>query len=256
MQLDLFAWYAVKNIFEIAIMKLNNIALYEFFQEKSITHLHHANTVATSISFILSGGLLSRGDVERKTLTQTAQASDDEDKEFDVWDDVFLDTADLHGYFPRQNLYGPVLFKLNVSFLLEDNVDVWITKDNPMYWNNTVSFEDRYFQSVDELRTDWDKYERQKKMITIRKPGRPVVFSALEEIILDDPRIQIYGGVHLGNEMIKALTSATASDKELQKKLKLRECRSCYCRDNYLRQVSVEQSARLFLPKEHEHFPD
>ncbi|MUK31927.1 hypothetical protein GNP44_17800 [Aliivibrio fischeri] len=237
-------------------MKLNNIALHEFFREKSISHLHHANTVATSISFILSGGLLSRGDIERSTLTQTIQASDDEDKEFNVWDDVFLDTADLHGYFPRQNLYGPVLFKLNISFLLEDNVDVWITKDNPMYWTASVPVEDRYFQSVDELRDNWDQYERQKKMITIRKPGRPVLFSSLEEITIDDPRIQIYGDTHVANEMIKALSSATENFHGLREKIKLRECGGCYCRDNYLHQVPTEQSARLFLPKEHTHFPD
>ncbi|MUK79140.1 hypothetical protein GNP84_19905 [Aliivibrio fischeri] len=237
-------------------MKLNNIALHEFFREKSITHLHHANTVATSISFILSGGLLSRGDIERRSLTQTIQASDDEDKEFNVWDDVFLDTADLHGYFPRQNLYGPVLFKLNIAFLLEDNVDVWITKDNPMYWTSSVSTEDRYFQSVDELRAKWNQYDRQKKMITIRKPGRPVLFSSLEEITIDDPRIQIYGDTHVANEMIKALSSAIQHQPELQGKIKLRECNGCYCRNNYLYQVSTEQSARLFLPKEHSHFPD
>ncbi|WP_156117131.1 hypothetical protein [Vibrio sp. ZOR0018] len=237
-------------------MKLDNIELHQFFQEKSINYLHHANTVATSISFILSGGLLSRGDIERSTLTQTVQASDGEDKEFEVWDDVFLDTADLHGYFPRQNLYGPVLFKLNISFLLEDNVDVWITKNNPMYWSATVPAEERYFQSVDELRANWDQYERQKKMITIRKPGRPVLFSSLEQITVDDPRIQIYGDTHAFNEMKNALFSATENFHGIREKIIVRECGFCFCRENYLHQVSTEQSARLFLPKEHPHFPD
>ncbi|HCM1327573.1 hypothetical protein HJ010_24285 [Vibrio parahaemolyticus] len=237
-------------------MKLNNIELYNFFLEKGILNLHHANTVATSISFILSGGLLSRGDIERSTLTQTSQASDGEDKEFDVWDDVFLDTADLHGYFPRQNLYGPVLFKFNIGFLLEDNVDVWITKDNPMFWNASQSNVERYFQSVDELRTTWDQYDRQKKMITIRKPRRPVLFSSLEEIIVDDPRIQIYGDIHVFTEMRNALFAATEGFHGLRDKFRVRECGYCYCHDNYLRQIPTEQAARLFLPKEHAHFPD
>ncbi|MUK47531.1 hypothetical protein GNP79_18495 [Aliivibrio fischeri] len=237
-------------------MKLNNLELHQFFQEKEILHLHHANTVATSVSFILSGGLLSRGDIEHSTLTQTIQESDEEDKEFDVWHDVFLDTADLHGYFPRQNLYGPVLFKFDINFLLQDDVDVWITKNNPMYWTAALSNEERYFQSVDELRSSWDQYERQKKMITIRKPGRPVLFSALEEIVIDDPRIQIHGDTHMFNEMKTALFSSTEGFQGLRDKFIIRECGYCYCRDNYLHQVSTEQSARLFLPKEHIHFPD
>ncbi|HFQ5130070.1 TPA: hypothetical protein ACGUU0_004611 [Vibrio vulnificus] len=236
-------------------MKLDNLELHQFFQEKSINYLHHANTVATSISFISSGGLLSRGDIERSSLTQTVQASDGEDKQFDVWDDVFLDTADLHGHFPRQNVYGPVLFKFNISFLLENNVDVWITKDNPMYWTSVISNEERYFQSVDELRTNWDQYERQKKMITIRKPGLPVLFSALEEIIVDDPRILIYNDTHVFNEMKNALFAATENFHGIREKIKIRECRNCFCRQNYLYQVPTEQSARLFLPKEHVHFP-
>lgn len=238
-------------------MKLNNLELHTFFKEKEISHLHHANTVATSISFIFSGGLLSRGDIERCSLHQTIQASDDKDKEFNVWDDIFLDTTDLHGYFPRQNIYGPILFKFNLSFLLQDNLDVWITKDNPMYWHSGLSDEDKYFQSVDELSKKWDDFDRQKKMVTIRKPGGPVLFSALEDIVVDDPRVQIYGDTQVFTEMKNALSYAVEDIDILREKFKLRECgSSCYCRENYLRQVPTEQLARLFLPKEHKYFPD
>ena len=100
-------------------MKLNNLELHKFFQEKGITHLYHANTVTTSISFIQAGGLLSRGDVEKNDLLQTAQESDGVDKTFDVWNDIFLDTADLHKLFSRQNRYGPVLFVFDVNLLLK-----------------------------------------------------------------------------------------------------------------------------------------
>lgn len=237
-------------------MKLDNIELYQFLKGKEILYLYHANTVATSVSFILSGGLLSRGNIDRSRLTQTIQASDDEDKEFDVWDDVFLDTADLHGYFPRQNLYGPVLFKFKICFLLNDDVDIWITKNNPMYWDSTLSDEDKYFQSVEELIEKWDSYDRQKKMITIRKASVPVLFSVLDEIRLDDPEIIIHGDTNVFIEMKNALFSATEGFHALRTKFKVRKCSHCYCKNNYLNQVTPEQSARLFLPKEHLHFPD
>ena len=124
-------------------MKLNNRELYFLFVEKDITHLHHANTVATATTFIEQGGLLSRGDVEDMQLSQTYQASDEEDKQFDVWYDVFVDTADLHDWFGRQNIYGPILFKLNIDFLLKDDLEVWVTKNNPMYWHSGLTDVDR-----------------------------------------------------------------------------------------------------------------
>lgn len=70
-------------------MKLKNRELYELFEEKGVKNLFHANTVATSITFLEEGGLLSRDWVERNERYQTPQSSDDVDKLFDVFDDVF-----------------------------------------------------------------------------------------------------------------------------------------------------------------------
>lgn len=126
-------------------MKINNLRLHQFFTEKNITHFHHANSLATASSFIEEYGLLSRGCVEKKGLFQTTQTSDEIDKKYDVWDDIFIDTVDLHGHFPRQNLYGPVLFKFTTDFLLEDNIEIWITKNNPVYWNENTTSEEKYF---------------------------------------------------------------------------------------------------------------
>jgi hypothetical protein len=235
-------------------MKLNNRELYFLFVEKDITHLHHANTVATATTFIEQGGLLSRGDVEDMQLSQTYQASDEEDKQFDVWYDVFVDTADLHDWFGRQNIYGPILFKLNIDFLLKDDLEVWVTKNNPMYWHSGLTDVDKYFQSVQELRDEWKTIERQKKMVTIRKPGKPILFENLEKVIVDDPRVKIYDTYVLSAEMNAGLTKATENVKNLRSLFEYRLCSSCYCHSNYLKQVSTEQLARLFLPKEHEKY--
>ncbi|MBK9485679.1 MAG: hypothetical protein IPO01_10855 [Chitinophagaceae bacterium] len=61
-----------------------------------------------ALTFIKQGALLSRGYVETNKLAQTAQTSDALDKEFDVWDTVFLDGTDLHKKFGSRNKYGPI----------------------------------------------------------------------------------------------------------------------------------------------------
>ena len=63
--------------------------LYEFFESKKLKYFYHANTVRTSCTFIEQNGLMSRGYVEYKGLTQTPQTSDEVDKKFDVWNDIF-----------------------------------------------------------------------------------------------------------------------------------------------------------------------
>src|SRR5690606_6072642 len=112
-------------------MKLDNYQLYKFLSEAGISKLYHANTVTTSISFIKADGLLSRGAIESSGLVQTPQKSDWIDKEYNVWNDIFLDTIDLHSYFNRQNYYGPVLFQLSAKFIIEEDYDISITKKNP-----------------------------------------------------------------------------------------------------------------------------
>ena len=231
-------------------MKIDNIQLHSFFREKGIFHLHHANTLATSITFIQNGGLLSRGGVKKNGLFQTSQTSDSYDRIFDVWDDVFLDTADLHAFFNRQNKYGPVMFKFNIDFLLSDELNIWITKNNPIYWHSVTSMQERYFQSIDELKDKWDGIERQRKMITVRKPGIPILFNALEEILVDDPRVQV-DGVVLSTEMINAIDTVAKGNKTLRNKVKFRECSSCYCYQNYLKEVTPDELSKLFFLQQH-----
>lgn len=232
-------------------MNLNKQHLLNFFEEKNIHYVYHANTVATSITFIEHGGLLSRGYVEKNGLFQTTQTSDPIDKKFDVFEDIFLDTTDLHSYFGRQNHYGPILYKFSTAFLTTIQYEVWITKNNPIYWNLTMSDNDKYFESVDELSANWDKYGRQRKMITIRKPQQPLLFSDLDRIIVDDPRVQLTGtGQVYFNDAVIALKKAYRGNEYLRNKFQTRECTSCFCRDNYLHQLSISKLNSLFLPKE------
>lgn len=222
-------------------MKLNPNLLYEFFTSIGINYLYHANTVTTACTFIESGGLLSRGAVEKLNLKQTPQNSDAKDKKFNVWNDIFLDCCDLHKQFSRQNKYGPVLFKLNVNLLLDSNLpDVWITKDNPIYWNESQMESDRYFSNVDELK---DKYSinSYKEMITLRFTQAPLSFKYIEEIIVDRPGIEI-DGLSIYKMATKSLSDAIHKSKYDYSKVKksARNCINCYCCDNYLTQYTSD----------------
>jgi hypothetical protein len=232
-------------------MKLNNRELYDFLHEKNIEVLYHANTVRTSMTYFEQNGLLSRGAVESHGLEQTEQSSDDADKILNVWDDVFIDTTDLHSFFSRQNHYGPVLFEFNIDLLLNEDYDIWITKDNPIYWNVDTTDENRYFISVEELREKWDDYARQKKMITIRNNSKPILFEYVRRVIVDDPRITILKNenekIHVFNETFKNIKSKIGETHILKEKFLIRVCTNCWCRENYLNEVNVNEIKRLFL---------
>ena len=236
-------------------LKINNLGLHQFFAEKNITHFHHANSLSTAASFIRENGLLSRGYVEKKGLFQTEQSSDEIDKKYDVWDDVFIDTVDLHVHFGRKNLYGPVLFKFSIDLLLKNDIDIWITKNNPIYWNQYTTDEEKYFQGIEDVIQNWDNFDIQRRMVTIRKPRKPVLFESLVEIKLDNPKVEIYNGITPFCEAKNILYDFTNSKPELRRLIVQRECGRCYCHDNYLNQMSTEQIARLFLPHAHHNFP-
>jgi hypothetical protein len=229
-------------------MRLNNEQLYDFFIGKEIYTLYHANSVTTSTTYFEQNGILSRGAVENQNLIQTTQSSDEIDKVLNVWDDVFLDSTDLHHYFKRQNYYGPILFEFDVKLILNKDYEIWITKDNPIYWNATFTDEQRYFQTVNELADEWDKHERQKMMITIRNNSTPILFEYVRRLIVDDPRVTVDNQtIHLFNEAKKKIKATIDDNHILNGKFITRECTNCWCRDNYLNQVAVSDLKRLFL---------
>lgn len=239
-------------------MRLPNVDVYEYFIGSGISHLYHANTVATSITFIQQQGLLSRGGIESKRLYQTPQGSDEIDQLVEVWNDVFFDTTDLHGFFPRENRYGPISFKFSVDLILNENYHIWITKNNPQYWTVATPMNDRYFSSIEELRDTGDNYALHRRMILIKNFVDPIGFDFLASISIDNPRVLIHGDINLLNETVSAFKAIQPI--HLTGKFYIRtvhvDCQSkCYCTDNYLR-YNVERLARLFLPQNHIHYPD
>lgn len=227
--------------------------LYEFLLSRKFKFFFHANTVKTACTLIQQKGLLSRGAMSAKSLPMTPQSSDDIDKQFDVWNDIFFDLVDLHGYFPRQNLYGPVSFKLSNEFLLDPNLpNICITKDNPIYWTNSMSEEEKYYSSVSEYIVDFEKSMKnhtiQSKMFTIHNTEKRIPFKKyLVAITLDNPAVRVNGVslFPLAKEAIISSLNESGFNIDL---LKARKCNNCFCKANYFNQVSVDELEKLFRP--------
>lgn len=234
------------------MLNVEPIELYHFLKSKNIEIFFHANTVTTSCTLIKQKGLLSRGVFERNGLDMTPQSSDDCDKLFEVWNDIFFDILDLHGYFPRQNLYGPVCFVLSNKFLLDEKLpNICITKDNPIYWDLSMDDKEKYYSSVDEYMRDYDynikTKQIQKRMFTIHNTQKRIPFKKyLIKIILDNPKVKL-NDLSLYKHSKKRLLEALEIAGFKQDLLKERICHNCYCQYNYLNQVDSEELEKLFL---------
>lgn len=227
--------------------------LYNFLSRRKLKYFFHANTVKTSCTLIEQKGLLSRGEITKRKLAMTAQSSDDIDKKFNVWNDIFFDIVDLHGYFPRQNLYGPVCFKISNEFLLDKNLpNICITKDNPIYWKQDMSDEEKYYLTVSEYASEFDENMKngtiQVKMFTIHDTSKRIPFKKyLVEVILDNTAVKINGEAlfPIAKEALASGLSKAGFDLNI---LKIRTCTNCFCEINYMKQVSIAELEKLFLP--------
>lgn len=230
---------------------VNPKELYKFLESKNFRFFFHANTVRTSCTFIEHKGLISRGCIESNGLTQTSQQSDEIDKQFNVWNDTFFDLIDLHGYFPRQNLYGPVCFVLDNKFLLDDSLpNICITKNNPIYWESAMCDADKYYCSVKEYADEFEYNIRnkfiQQKMFTIHNTNKKIPFKKyLVKILLDNPRVEINHISLYKEAKIKLIDSLEKCgyDKCI---LETRTCSNCFCHKNYLN-LDVYELKKLFL---------
>lgn len=226
-------------------MDLSSLRVYEELVRKGVESIHHANTVLAACQFLREKALLSRGTVERRGLLQTGQHSDDLDKRYGLWFDVFTDSVDIHERASTENHYGPVLFVLDVSVIEKTYTGrIWVTKLNPTKWKGTAH-DERWFQSKDDINHNFS-YGTFDHMIVFRHCGGELPFGRfLEEIILDDPEMSkdkadlysvAYGALRL------AMT-----DAGLNIPIRRRKCaRRCGCVDHY--QNKPNTTYRRFVP--------
>ncbi|MBH4045956.1 hypothetical protein I5M45_31180, partial [Pseudomonas aeruginosa] len=117
-----------------------------------VTELYHANSVLTSCEFLRQGALLSRGTIEALKLRQTSQYTDRLDKHYNIWNDVFVDTVDIHHRGRMPNDYGPVMFVLDTEKLMNELSTgvIGFTQYNPSKWGS-VKVSRRWFADLEAV---------------------------------------------------------------------------------------------------------
>jgi hypothetical protein len=226
-------------------MKPNDV--YEVLKGVGATHLHHANSVTTSSTFLGQGALLSREFVEAHALKQTAQTSDDKDKKYGIWNCLFLDHVDIHERGGRKkggNLYGPVLFRLELDVLLSltDDDDIQVTKRNPIHWFDGEPEPQRFFASVHEVANELSFGDFDKMLVIYRSAGRIDFPNNHADIVLDDPQKNLPSGQSAYQHALARLTEA-ADDGKVDVTIERRVCRSgCLCTQKYANYTPSEMN--------------
>ncbi|SDZ30718.1 hypothetical protein SAMN05444506_11477 [Pseudomonas syringae] len=200
--------------------------VYEVAQEKGIKHIYHANSLTTSISFLKLNSLASRKHVANSGLAQTSQYTDNSDKDLNVWDDIFLDTVDIHKRASSRNHYGPILFTFSLEAILSAT-GALVTKTNPSKWKTSTKIQDRYFTNIRELESEWD-VGNFDQMITLQiSSGSIPLEKNLLRILIDDPAT----GEAPSREFIRAQeTILKFTDRPIIR----RQCNSsCKCKKDY-----------------------
>lgn len=212
-------------------MDIPSKQVYDVLMQKGVTHLFHANSVKTACQFIKHRSLLSRGTVERLDVSQTPQNSDDSDKRYGVWFDVFMDSVDIHDRANRANLYGPVLFKLKTEIIKKTYAGrLWVTKLNPTKWAG-MSEKERWFQDKSDLEQNF-VVGRFDQMIVVRHCGGQLPFgNFVKKIVLDDPNRSTHDDVDVYSMAVGSLRLAM-EEAGVGIMIERRACRTdCSCEE-------------------------
>lgn len=130
------------------LQKLYNtiyITLLKTDQKKDNILFYHANSVSTSIEFVKNKKIFSRDFGESNGFKQSEQKSDGVDRDFDIYNDIFFDNSDIAQRIT--SAYGPITFVLKADEILDSEVEVKITKSNPVSWEEGED----YFEGLEEL---------------------------------------------------------------------------------------------------------
>ncbi len=217
---------------------MEGVEVHSIFKRIGATHLHHANSVTSSCTFLERQGLLSRRYVEEHRLKQSAQPSDELDKKYGLWQSIFLPHIDIHqhtGQIRGANRFGPVLFLLDLDVLLglPPSTQTSVTKRSPVYWYDTEPENERWFQSAGELAKSIAAGETDK-MIAVWTPSGKLEFPHRRaRIVLDDPQRQLSSGEDAyarAEARLKAAAAAGGAEVSIER----RKCQAgCLCSQKY-----------------------
>ena len=166
---------------------MTNTQIKQLLLSRGVHHLYHTNTVATSLSFLQNGGLLSRGLCNDMHLPQTEQYTDKLDQDYDIFYDIFFDSIEIQR-ITGISYYGPVLFEYNIDVLdIVNEGDIRVSKMNPQKWRKTSSENERYFNDYETLAFCYDPYDFGQH-IMLKNQTKSLPFDFLEKIVLSNPQ--------------------------------------------------------------------
>lgn len=232
--------YVFKAATEVEVKEafLEGAEVYSIFKQLGATHLHHANSVITSCTFLEQHGLLSRGFIQKHRLKQSPQPWDELDKKYGIWHSIFLPHVDNHDHAGRTrgpNQYGPVLFIFDLDILLRlpASTQIRVTRRSPVYWYDTEAESGRWFQTAEDLAKSISPADTEK-MIAIQTPSEELEFpDRRTRIILDDPQRQLASGEDAytcAESRLRAAAAAGGTEVSIEK----RRCQSsCLCGEKY-----------------------
>ena len=200
---------------------------------KGCKYLYHVNTVRTSLTFLEHGGLLSRGNVEANNLIQTPQNSDEIDKRFGLWNDIFFDSVDIHNRKKDMNFYGPVMFVLNLKILEDYQNNISVTKSNPIHWNIDLKYDDMYYYNEIDFESGY-KLGDFRTMFIVKNSDIINFEKYLVKIIVDISGL-IYRGFDISNSSMNELVStASRYCPGIKNLFEYRNCGDCCnCKVSY-----------------------
>jgi len=117
-------------------------------------YLYHANSVITSLGFILNKKLFSRKYGEDNFIFQTRQRSDSKDKKQGIYNDIFFDNSDI-GEF-KICAYGPITFVFSAEEIFNLNKEIKVTSENPY---NLKKYANMYFSGLLEIEKEMNEGE-------------------------------------------------------------------------------------------------
>jgi hypothetical protein len=225
-------------------VELETKRVAEILKRKGVTALYHANTVQTACTFLRNGRLMARGVVEERGFVQTPQASDESDRKHGIWYDIFVDTFDIHETLLRINVYGPVLFVLDIESLLKIPPSVWVTKSNPAHWGKGS---DRYFVSIDEFQDGYRKSDTRRQFMLRHIGGVLRLADHLNKIVLDDPGVTV-NETRAYDQALGALKASARVGLLADVAVERRQCKSkCGCAAQY-KSMGEKRFSHFFEP--------
>ena len=197
-------------------------------KENEKVYLYHANSVITSLGFILNKKLFSRKYGEDNFIPQTRQRSDSKDKKQGIYNDIFFDNSDIGE--DKICAYGPITFVFSAKEIFDSSKEVKVTNENPY---NVKNYENMYFSGLLEIKKEMNegKYRFYKQIqyhttikncdyIELKKENLKYIiienYNNHEEVVQLNKECRVHSSIKLDEIFKKALRNANLNEVEVK----------------------------------------